>query len=323
MATKSHKNMDRFAPGSTFRTFDGCELYFEDSGAGASKGAEAETKAAEPTLVFIYGLACSIQHWKYAFQAFSKGDGNVGRSRRCIWLDLRGHGRSGVALGHRALTVERLAQDYVELIEYLGLDQVVLLGQSMGGVIALEVGALLKERVAGVVLLATPGRDPLSNLPLQPLARLSLNALHFSSERTKRAVPWSQNLSRSLYQLPIARQLIREVVRAYGFNGELSRTTDIEEYLDNVFQVPLRHFLDLAKELRSYDIATVTWRLTVPILILAGGRDHIVKPEESRRLQRYLPGSKLHFIPHGSHCPHFDDPAEVNRRVSKFLNSLT
>jgi pimeloyl-ACP methyl ester carboxylesterase len=56
-----------------------------------------------------------------------------------------------------------------------------------------------------------------------------------------------------------------------------------------------------------------------PALAIAGGRDQLVPLGEMRRLVKHLPAGELFVVPHGSHCPHFDDPGLVNRRIERFL----
>jgi pimeloyl-ACP methyl ester carboxylesterase len=41
--------------------------------------------------------------------------------------------------------------------------------------------------------------------------------------------------------------------------------------------------------------------------------------EECKWLAKRLPMAELDIIPHGSHCPHLDDPVYVNQRIDKFL----
>jgi pimeloyl-ACP methyl ester carboxylesterase len=78
--------------------------------------------------------------------------------------DLPGYGRSA-AWGH-ALGIPSLAWALLEVLDALGLGQVVLVGNSMGGPVCLEVAHSASERVAGVVL-----ASPAGGMHNQPLAR--------------------------------------------------------------------------------------------------------------------------------------------------------
>ncbi|MEV4348734.1 alpha/beta fold hydrolase [Actinoplanes sp. NPDC049596] len=78
--------------------------------------------------------------------------------------DLPGYGRSK-AWGH-TLGISSLAWALLEILDALGLDRVVLVGNSMGGPVSLEVAHSAPERVAGVVL-----ASPAGGVQNQPLAR--------------------------------------------------------------------------------------------------------------------------------------------------------
>src|SRR5688500_7864747 len=78
-----------------FTTSDGAVLHFEDSGGPG------------PVLFYIYGLACSIRHWKYRLAYFGDG-GGAKRGHRQIWMDFRGHGRSDPVRPGERLRVARI-----------------------------------------------------------------------------------------------------------------------------------------------------------------------------------------------------------------------
>ena len=98
-----------------FETKDGTILYYEDYGEG------------EPILL-LHGFCCSSQVFKRNIEGLSKNN-------RLVLLDLRGHGASSKTL--EGVTISRMADDVKDLIEYLRLEDVTLLGWSMGGQVAL------------------------------------------------------------------------------------------------------------------------------------------------------------------------------------------
>ncbi|MDO5142025.1 MAG: alpha/beta hydrolase [Eubacteriales bacterium] len=98
-----------------FETDDGAILYYEDYGEG------------EPILL-LHGFCCSSQ-------VFQRNIAGLSRDHRLILMDLRGHGASSKTLS--GVTMPRMAQDVKNLIEHLKLEDVTLLGWSMGGQVAL------------------------------------------------------------------------------------------------------------------------------------------------------------------------------------------
>ena len=95
-----------------FRTSDGLYLYFEDTGGDRRP------------LILIPGFACSTR-------TFHRNIPVLAEHYRVITMDPRGHGRSMKVAGNNRL--DRMAQDIKELIDYLDLKNVILIGHSLGG----------------------------------------------------------------------------------------------------------------------------------------------------------------------------------------------
>jgi len=108
-------------------------------------------------LVHVHGFAVSGSYLLPTARALA------GRATTLV-PDLPGYGRSA-AWGH-ALGIPSLAWALIEVLDGLGLEQVVLVGNSMGGPVSLEVAHSAPERVAGVVL-----ASPAGGMHNQPLGR--------------------------------------------------------------------------------------------------------------------------------------------------------
>lgn len=115
---------------------NGAALSFDDEGDGS------------PAFVFIHGFACDRQAWSPQFRDLS-------RDHRCINVDLRGRGGSAVVGPFDVVTA---ADDVGALIRELGVAPAVVVGHSLGGVIAL----VLNERHPDLVLGTVMGDSPVS-----------------------------------------------------------------------------------------------------------------------------------------------------------------
>jgi len=104
-------------------------------------------------VVFVHSFAGNTQHW-------SNQLAHLRHQRRAVALDLRGHGNSAAPTNTSAYAVDSLATDIAAVADSLGLDRFVLVGHSMGGSAALAYAAAHPERVAGLVLVGTPGKTP-------------------------------------------------------------------------------------------------------------------------------------------------------------------
>ncbi|MHC4698766.1 MAG: alpha/beta fold hydrolase [Planctomycetota bacterium] len=111
----------------------------------------------EPAIVFIHGWTCDHTHWRFQVPEFRK-------SFRVIAIDLPGHGASGA--DRNSWSIDGLGADVAVVVRGLELEQVVLVGHSMGGPVALaaapKLGGILRAIVAvdslhNVEYVAPPG----------------------------------------------------------------------------------------------------------------------------------------------------------------------
>jgi len=96
----------------------------------------------EPSVVLVHGWMCDQTYWEAQVPALSEHFG-------VVTVDLAGHGRSGG--GRKAWTIESLGEDVAAVIMGLELENVVVIGHSMGGRVGLEVARLLPGTVMGVI----------------------------------------------------------------------------------------------------------------------------------------------------------------------------
>ena len=107
----------------------GVELNVEEAGAGG------------PPFVFIHGLACDHTAWAPQFADLS-------RDHRCLSVDLRGRGDS-TAKGPYGVIQQ--AEDVAAILDALGVRPAIIVGHSLGGLVALELNRRRPELVLGAV----------------------------------------------------------------------------------------------------------------------------------------------------------------------------
>ena len=94
-------------------------------------------------LLFLHGTGCDASDWTAVIK-------ELPQNGRCIALDFRGHGQSTVPT--QAFSLSDLADDVLHLTDDLSLQEVVIAGHSLGGMVAMEV-ARRSSSVTGLVLL--------------------------------------------------------------------------------------------------------------------------------------------------------------------------
>lgn len=109
---------------------DGVQIRYELRGKG------------EPTLIFIHGWCCDRSYWREQLPYFAK-------KHRVVAIDLGGHGESG--LNRNAWTMDAFANDVTAVARNLSLQQVVLIGHSMGGSVIVKAAPRMPGQVIGLV----------------------------------------------------------------------------------------------------------------------------------------------------------------------------
>jgi len=127
-ACRRHRMQDM--QGMHVQSFDDVSIVYDMKGEG------------EPTLVFIHGWCCNRGQWENQVPEFAQ-------DHRVVALDLAGHGDSGN--NRAAWTIPDYARDVEAVVTHLDLDDVILVGHSMGGPVALIAAARMPDRVIGVI----------------------------------------------------------------------------------------------------------------------------------------------------------------------------
>ena len=109
---------------------DGIPVCYEVHGTGA------------PALVLVHGWSCDRSYW-------SRQIGYFAGRYRVVAIDLAGHAESGA--GRPAWTMPAFGNDVVAVVEKLGLEELVLIGHSMGGDVIVETALRLPGRAVGLV----------------------------------------------------------------------------------------------------------------------------------------------------------------------------
>ena len=96
----------------TFEASDGTPIYYEVRGQGE-------------VVIFIYGIACLMNHWHHQIRHFSS-------TMKTLMFDLRGHHQSQPVSDVSRLTMAALGSDAIELLEKLGAEKAHFVGHSFG-----------------------------------------------------------------------------------------------------------------------------------------------------------------------------------------------
>jgi pimeloyl-ACP methyl ester carboxylesterase len=246
-------------------------------------------------VVMLPGWGASLYTFRHAF------DSLPARGLRAIAVDLRGHGLSDKPTAPGAYSLDAYCADVDALLDALELRRATLVGQSMGGAIALHYALRRATRVAATVLI---NPADLVSLPFLPAARLvpraALNAI---GERF------------------VTRFMIGMILRhvAYG-NSSLVTERDVDEYWATT-QLP--GFVNAVRAM----VSEFDWRplsneqltsLTVPSVVMLGAADRLI--HNTATAAQRLKGATVVTLD-GGHCVHEERPAEAYGIIANVAES--
>lgn len=241
-------------------------------------------------LLMLHGWASSMYMFRHAFALLPE------LGIRPMAVDLRGHGLSDHPKSKGAYSLEAQLADLEALLDALGLDRVALMGQSMGGGIALHYSLRMPSRVTRLVVVNPVGLVPIGWVSLMRLTRPAVaDAI---GER-----------------ILIPRWLAQLVLRELAF-GDARRVTevDVDENWATT-QVPGFAFATTAA-LAEFDWKPLSVEassaLVVPTLAVVGTKDRVIR--HSRSAAERLRGARVVSF-EGGHCVHEEYPAEIYRLV--------
>lgn len=243
-----------------------------------------EQGAGNPTLVFLHYWGGSGRTWAQVMRRLS-------HRFHCFAPDLPGWGDS--SLSRRGYQVSDVAACIGAMVARLELDDVVLVGHSMGGKIAQYLAGTRPDWLKELVLVASSPALPMDVPAAQRLAMQSAYATRASVEETLDNV--------------LTATLIQGAAREHAIVDSLSGHPDAKAAW------PGRVMLE--------DISAVTARIDVPTLLLTGERDRVDPPAVlAERLVPFLPDPEVHELPSVGHLLPLEAPAELARYISQWLD---
>lgn len=270
------------------KTFDyqGIKINYYEAGQG-------------PPLLLLHGFGACAYTWRLLIPPLAA-------DHRVFTIDLKGHGFSAKPRDGK-YAVSDQADMVAAFIRDRRLNDVILVGNSMGGAVALMTYFQLREEnpklIKGLVLIDSAGYP--QKLPwFIRMAR----------------VPWLSALGAKLLSPRFATGMVLrkcyynrekitdEMIDAYAYYGSLPGAADA------VRQTALQIVpANMAAVIAQYKT------VKVPTLIIWGKEDNVVPLEVGRNFQRDIPAAELVILPRCGHIPQEEDPLETRRLIQDFF----
>ncbi|MDN4572961.1 alpha/beta hydrolase [Pandoraea cepalis] len=249
------------------------------------------------TLVLLHGIGGNRHVWPAQFETF------VAAGYRVAAWDMPGYGESAMPA---EATMAALADRLRTLLDALGPSRFVLVGHSMGGMVAQELmarGAPFTRDIAALILCGT---SPAFGKPDGDFQR------EFVRQRTA----------------PLdAGKTLREMAEAIvpGMLGNPSATAHASAHtlaVDAMGALTPAAYRAALQALVGFEQRAALARLAVPVLLIAGEHDTNAPAKVMARMADAIPAARYVCLPGAGHLMNLTHPAEFNAEVRAFLESL-
>ncbi len=235
----------------------------------------------------------------------------LGRQQRVLLPDQRGTGRSVInPWDVSRVTIEASVADVEALRAHSGAGEVIVVGHSWGGVLALAYAAQHGRRVRALVLIGSGGATSSWNM------RYSQNILARLNSDDMAAVLEAQALMATDPEAATI-DMIRAIAPAMLMDRELA-WREADAYAGPATLTPAVN-LALQGWLQDYDLGDGLSAVDAPVLVVQGAHDPIGK-ETAREIADLFANSELHFIDDAAHEPYMEQAETFYEIVEPFLS---
>jgi len=231
--------------------------------------------AGEPALVFIHGWSCDSNYWREQLPAFD-------RKYTLVTVDLAGHG--GTDGNRTEWSIARFGQDVATALSAVPNKQIILVGHSMGGPVAIEAARLLRGRVVGII-----GVDTFKSIgaPLPSKAQVDAAIKPFEADFIGQT-----------------RSLVADHLFVKGAHPQLAQKIAYDMSLS-----PPRVAVPVMRALLEYDFTGPLKDISVPVVAI---NSDLGEPVNEARIRKVLPKFRTVTLPGTGHFLMMEDPQRFN-----------
>lgn len=256
-----------------------------------------------PVLFFVHGLGSNLQAWQ-------KNIDSLSQNFRCIAVDLPGYGKSSG--GDLPYGMSYFADIVLACIDQLELEDVGLVGHSMGGQISIHVALRQHPSVKSIALLAPAGFEQFTAAEKQWFAT-------YVRPEFIQAAPEAQivrNFEINFHQMPDdARFMIED---------RLAMRNSTADYLAYCQMIP-----KCVQAMLNEPVSEQLAELSLPTLVLFGAEDELIPNRilhptmTTQGIAEYgaqqIPDAQLYLIPEAGHFVQWEQADKVNKLLKTFF----
>ncbi|MCH8958734.1 MAG: alpha/beta fold hydrolase [Proteobacteria bacterium] len=240
-------------------------------------------------LLLLHGLGSSALDWQAQVPVFSS-------AYQVITPDLVGFGRSDKLTQPHSIV--EYANDMFKLLDDLGIDRCHVLGYSMGGAVAFQMGTAMPRRVRSLIIL-----NSLPSFVLDTVAKRLEYYLRLLIVRLFGMKPLARLVTKRLLPQEKHRVVAGKMAGRYARNDRKS-------------------YVEALKALVGWSIVDRLGVLVMPVLMISADQDY-TPVEEKRKYLEHMPNARLEVIGDSRHATPVDQAAALNKIVLDFLDEVS
>jgi pimeloyl-ACP methyl ester carboxylesterase len=254
---------------------------------------------AEPAVLFVHGLGAQWRVWAQNLPV-------IAARRRAVAIDLPGFGSSEDGRG--PISIRGYAEVLDRFCDRLGLDRVVVVGNSMGGFVAAELALSAPSRVSGLVLVDAVGMVP-TRLEVSRTMPFLLSSILLGTRIGAAA------------RRIAARPGLRRVALRQAVRDPAALPADLTYWA--LLAAPGASTRDALRA--SFSYLTHDWgerlrAITCPAMIMWGDDDSLIPVRHAAEYARRVPGARVVRFPHTGHLPMVEQPELFDEALLEFLD---
>lgn len=276
-------------------------------------------------LLFLHGFGANSNHWRKNIKSFAKNGYAV------YSIDLLGFGKSDqpginqIGKLDNGVWCDQVTDFIADIIRPTNSNKVVILGNSLGGLVALTCAVSIPEEISGIIVSPLP--DPIG---------LKFN---YSENKSKFKTLKFKLIRLFVSLLPI--EFILFVINRfkliyYFLNFAYEKKEYIDKELFNLISIPSKR-PSAARALRamclgmstrsnklksSFLLEVISKVKKVPMLLIWGEKDNFIPLNYGKRIAKFFTWVELKVISNSGHCVHDEDPQLFNKISKEWIEEL-
>lgn len=243
-------------------------------------------KGSGPALVFVNSLGTDLRMWDAVIQRLPK-------EWTCLRMDKRGHGLSDTA--REPYTLSDLATDVIAAMDSADIARGVIVGCSVGGMIAQHIALMAPDRVVALVL---------------------------SNTASKLGEPQSWR-DRTGGILKSGMAPMADAILPRWFGPGMFKRPEADLWRNLLIRTDAQGYIATCEAIAQANVTPRLNRILQPALVIGGGHDQVTPPDTVEALAANLPRADFAMFENSGHLPAIEEPAAFAEVLSRYVERVT